>query len=179
MVDLPMSRIVPSRFRSLIDDSAQTYTAALFLMILSMICWGSWANTYKLPESGASSFTTSTLPPVCCSPPSFWPTRRATWDTTASRPATISCTPASGNGCSASRGRGLQSGQHAVAGAISVAGMAVAFPVGIGLALIIGVLLNFILRPAGMPPCVRGLPAGVGGDCGGRIRLRPVGAHRA
>jgi len=26
----------------------QTYTAALFLMILSMICWGSWANTYKL-----------------------------------------------------------------------------------------------------------------------------------
>src|SRR5208283_1250758 len=26
----------------------QTYNATLFLMILSMICWGSWANTYKL-----------------------------------------------------------------------------------------------------------------------------------
>src|ERR1700738_2363220 len=26
----------------------QTYQAALFLMILSMLCWGSWANTLKL-----------------------------------------------------------------------------------------------------------------------------------
>src|SRR5436853_5565087 len=25
-----------------------TYGAALLLMILSMICWGSWANTFKL-----------------------------------------------------------------------------------------------------------------------------------
>src|SRR6202012_1000197 len=26
----------------------ETYQAALLLMILSMICWGSWANTLKL-----------------------------------------------------------------------------------------------------------------------------------
>src|SRR5262245_3428196 len=26
----------------------QTYLATLVLMILSMICWGSWANTFKL-----------------------------------------------------------------------------------------------------------------------------------
>jgi hypothetical protein len=26
----------------------ETYQAALFLMILSMLCWGSWANTLKL-----------------------------------------------------------------------------------------------------------------------------------
>jgi glucose uptake protein len=26
----------------------QTYAAVLFLMILSLFCWGSWANTYKL-----------------------------------------------------------------------------------------------------------------------------------
>jgi glucose uptake protein len=25
-----------------------TYQAALFLMILSMVCWGSWANALKL-----------------------------------------------------------------------------------------------------------------------------------
>jgi glucose uptake protein len=35
--------------------------------------------------------------------------------------------------------------------AISVAGMAVAFPVGIGLALIIGVILSFFLHPVGSP----------------------------
>src|ERR1700746_284501 len=26
----------------------ETYQTALFLMILSMLCWGSWANTLKL-----------------------------------------------------------------------------------------------------------------------------------
>jgi glucose uptake protein len=26
----------------------ETYEAALFLMILSMLCWGSWANTLKM-----------------------------------------------------------------------------------------------------------------------------------
>jgi glucose uptake protein len=26
----------------------QTYSLALFLMTLSMLCWGSWANTQKL-----------------------------------------------------------------------------------------------------------------------------------
>src|SRR5260221_3643569 len=26
----------------------QTYAAALILIVLSMICWGSWANTFKL-----------------------------------------------------------------------------------------------------------------------------------
>ena len=25
-----------------------TYSAALLLTILSMLCWGSWANTFKL-----------------------------------------------------------------------------------------------------------------------------------
>jgi glucose uptake protein len=35
--------------------------------------------------------------------------------------------------------------------AINIAGMAVAFPVGIGLALVIGVLLNYIAKPEGNP----------------------------
>ena len=35
--------------------------------------------------------------------------------------------------------------------AITVAGMAVAFPVGIGLALVIGVVLNYLIKPQGNP----------------------------
>ena len=35
--------------------------------------------------------------------------------------------------------------------AIAVAGMAVAFPVGIGVALLVGVILNYIIKPAGNP----------------------------
>jgi glucose uptake protein len=38
-----------------------------------------------------------------------------------------------------------------IVAAISVAGMAVAFPVGIGLALVVGCLLNYVLKPAGNP----------------------------
>jgi glucose uptake protein len=41
-------------------------------------------------------------------------------------------------------------------GAIAVAGMAVAFPIGIGLALIIGVLFNYLIKPAGNPTMIFG-----------------------
>src|SRR5665213_3839326 len=34
-----------SEIRMFLPD---TYHAALFLMVLSMLCWGSWANTLKL-----------------------------------------------------------------------------------------------------------------------------------
>src|SRR5260370_31131880 len=34
---------------------------------------------------------------------------------------------------------------------ISIAGLAVAFPIGIGLALVVGVILNYILSPTGNP----------------------------
>ncbi len=40
--------------------------------------------------------------------------------------------------------------------AISVAGLSVAFPVGIGLALIEGAVLNYIIHPAGHPALVFG-----------------------
>ena len=40
--------------------------------------------------------------------------------------------------------------------AISISGLAVAFPVGIGLALVIGVIWNYILRPAGNPALLFG-----------------------
>lgn len=37
-----------------------TYWAALLLTILTMLCWGSWANTTKLAGIGASnSFITT------------------------------------------------------------------------------------------------------------------------
>ena len=128
----------------------QTYTAALFLMILSMICWGSWAYTYKL--SGK------------------WRFELYYFDFAAGLLlAAVILAYTAGNlgydGFSFSDdlmhagkrqwllgfagGAVFNLSNMLLLGAISVAGMAVAFPVGIGLALIIGVLLNFILRPAG------------------------------
>jgi glucose uptake protein len=128
----------------------QTYTAALFLMILSMICWGSWANTYKLAGK--------------------WRFELYYFDFAAGLliAAIILAYTAGSLGYDGFTFRDdlLHAGKRQwllgfgggvvfnlanmlLLGAISVAGMTVAFPVGIGLALVIGVLLNFILRPAG------------------------------
>jgi glucose uptake protein len=128
----------------------QTYTAALFLMILSMICWGSWANTYKLAGK--------------------WRFELYYFDFAAGLllAAVVLAYTAGSLGFDGftfsddlmhagkrqwlygfAGGAVFNLANMLLLGAISVAGMAVAFPVGIGLALIIGVVLNFILRPAG------------------------------
>jgi glucose uptake protein len=49
-----------------------------------------------------------------------------------------------------------------IVAAISIAGMAVAFPVGIGLALVIGTVLNYVLKPVGHPVLLFG---GIGMVC--------------
>lgn len=127
-----------------------TYSAALFLMILGMICWGSWANTYKLAGK--------------------WRFELYYFDYAAGLllAALVLAYTAGSLGYDGfsfvddimhsgkrqwflgfSGGVVFNLANMLLLGAISVAGMSVAFPVGIGLALIIGVLLNFLLRPAG------------------------------
>ena len=61
--------------------------------------------------------------------------------------------------------------------AISIAGMAVAFPVGIGLALVVGVIWNYFLNPQGNPDSAgSGRHPGRGRDRGGCAGLS--GARR-
>ena len=130
----------------------QTYAAALFLMILSMLCWGSWANTYKL--AGKYRFELFYFDYA------FGLLAAA---------VVLALTAGSlGYDGFTFMDDLMHSGKRQwfygfVAGvifnlanmllvaAISVAGMAVAFPVGIGLALIVGVCLNYLIKPAGDP----------------------------
>jgi len=128
----------------------QTYTAALFLMILSMICWGSWANTYKLAGK--------------------WRFELYYFDYAIGLlvAAVILAYTAGSLGFDGfsfvddlmhagkrqwflgfSGGVVFNLANMLLLASISIAGMSVAFPVGIGLALIIGVLLNYMLKPAG------------------------------
>lgn len=131
----------------------QIYGVALVMMVLSMLCWGSWANTQKLCKnwrfelfywdyvwgilliSLLAGLTLGRSNPS--SPDSFF------------------------QNLSAADGRHLA---YAVAGgivfnvgnvllvaAIALAGLAVAFPIGIGLALVIGSVLNYIVTPKGNP----------------------------
>jgi len=128
-----------------------TYATALLLAILTMICWGSWANTLKMSgkwrfELFCYDFAFGVL--LCAVVTS------ATFGTYGSEITTMD---------NLTIVRKLQilwgtlgGGLFALAnmlllGSISIAGLAVAFPIGIGLALIIGVVWNYILKPQGDP----------------------------
>ncbi len=130
----------------------EAYVVALLFMIGSMLCWGSWANTMKLTPR--------------------WPFQLFYWDYVAGIiVATLlwGFTLGSLGGGPLSFINNIRSadGQHILfallggavfnianlllVAAIEIAGLAVAFPVGIGLALVVGVLLNFIIKPSGNP----------------------------
>lgn len=129
----------------------ETYSVAVIFCLITMLCWGSWANTQKLASSG-------------------WRFELFYWDYTIGI-LLFSLLLAFTLGSNGEQGRSFlvdyaqadtDNLQSAVIGgvvfnianillvaAISIAGMSVAFPVGIGLALVIGVVVNYIDAPAG------------------------------
>jgi glucose uptake protein len=131
----------------------QIYPLTLALMVLSMISWGSWANTQKAVGS--------------------WRFELFYWDyvwgillLSLLAGLTIGRTdPASPESFFNNLGSaGARNVLLALAGgvifnianmllvaAIALAGLAVAFPIGIGLALVIGSILNYVVTPAGNP----------------------------
>jgi len=131
----------------------QTYSIALCLMTLSMLCWGSWANTQKLTRGWPFElyYLDYTIGLLLCavvfgltlgrmdpsSPDSFFLNLRAASER--------SLWLAFAGGAVFSVGNIL------IVAAISVAGMAVAFPIGAGLALVLGAILNYVVAPAGNP----------------------------
>ena len=139
----------------------ESYSAAVVMCVVTMLCWGSWANTQKLATRE-------------------WPFQLFYWDY-AFGVFLFAVALAFTLGSSGSAGRGflidlMQAdgtwlGSAFLGGvifnlanillvaAIDVAGMAVAFPVGIGLALVLGVVTTYIAKPMGNVPM---LALGVG-----------------
>jgi len=136
----------------------ENYGLAILLCMVTMFCWGSWANTTKLTSKS-------------------WRFELLYWDygfgillTTLLLAFTL--------GSHGSAGRSFmndiqQAGSanvwSAFAGgvifnlanillvaAIGIAGMSVAFPVGIGIALVLGVVVNYISNPQGNPGLIFG-----------------------
>lgn len=129
------------------------YSVALLMMVLSMICWGSWANTQKLCRN--------------------WRFELFYWDyvagillialilgftlgrTDAASPDSFihSLTSADGRHLLLAFAGGVifNIANLLLVAAIALAGLAVAFPVGIGLALVIGSALNYLITPKGNP----------------------------
>jgi glucose uptake protein len=128
-----------------------SYPLAVLFCVLTMLCWGSWANTRKLARKD-------------------WRFELFYWDyavgvliLTLVLGLTLGSAGSEGRSfiadlsqaSSASIGSALLGGaifnlaNILLVAAIDIAGMAVAFPVGIGLALIIGVVVNYVAAPAG------------------------------
>jgi len=130
----------------------ETYQAALFLMILSMLCWGSWANTLKLcPGYRFQLF--------------YWDyalglaAGAIVWGLTAGSLGpngvpfleAVTHTALGPILFAACGGAVFNIANLLLVAAIDVAGLAVAFPVGIGLALIVGAVSSYLVNPAGNP----------------------------
>lgn len=128
-----------------------SYSWAVVLCVITMLCWGSWANTQKLSSKK-------------------WAFQLFYWDYSLGV-LLLSLLLAFTLGSTGNEGRSFlpdiaqadsKSIVMAILGgivfnlanimlviAIDIAGMAVAFPVGIGLALVIGVITNYIGEPVG------------------------------
>src|SRR3954454_4531628 len=133
--------------------AVESYTVAIIFCIVTMLCWGSWANTQKLAAGS-------------------WRFELFYWDYTIGI-LLISLLFAFTLGSFGNAGRGfiddLQQADSKnvlsaftggivfnlanilLVAAIAIAGMAVAFPVGIGIALVLGVIVNYIDQPEGNP----------------------------
>ncbi|MFT3901899.1 MAG: GRP family sugar transporter [Niabella sp.] len=130
-----------------------SYFQAIFFCIVTMLCWGSWANTQKLAGqhwryelfywdyvlgvlllSLVSAFTLG----------SFGEAGRSFLEDLGQT--------TSGNLFSAFIGGVVFNAANILlSAAIAIAGMAVAFPIGIGLALIVGVFINYLASAKGDP----------------------------
>src|SRR6187549_2328367 len=129
----------------------ENYSTAIIFCIITMLCWGSWANTQKLSAG-------------------TWRFELFYWDYVFGI-LILSLLFAFTLGSNGSGGRAfiadLQQADTSnlfsallggiifnaanilLVAAIAIAGMSVAFPVGIGLALVIGVVVNYIRVPVG------------------------------
>lgn len=131
----------------------ETYPIAVLMCVVTMLCWGSWANTQKLATHE-------------------WPFQLFYWDYaigvlllsllfaftlgsvgSGGRPflADVGQASASAIWSALLGGIVFNLSNILLVAAIDIAGMAVAFPIGVGLALVLGVVVNYLKRPVGDP----------------------------
>ncbi len=129
----------------------ESYQLAVVFCIVTMLAWGSWANTQKLASSKwrFELFYWDYVIGIVLFSLLLALTIGSTGD--AGRPFLEDLSQASqGNIGSAMLGGVLFNAANILlVASITIAGMSVAFPVGIGLALVIGVIVNYIDSPLG------------------------------
>jgi glucose uptake protein len=137
----------------------QSFAVALAMMVTSTICWGSWANTYK----GVKNYRFELF---------YWDYAVGIFLASLILALTMGSLGHDGTSFVANAhsadseniGYALLGGvifnlaNLLLVAGIEMAGLAVAFPVAIGIALVVGVVLSYVLQPKGSAPL---LAAGV------------------
>lgn len=130
----------------------ETYQAALLLMLLSMLCWGSWANTLKLcPGYRFQLFYWDYALGVLLGALVLGFTLGSHGTSGLAYLTDLVQSPPHSVLLAALGGVVFNIANLLLVAAIDVAGLAVAFPVGIGIALIEGSVWSYIVSPKANP----------------------------
>ena len=134
----------------------ETYAITLALMILSMLCWGSWANTLKLcPNFRFQLFYWDYTFGVVLGALA-WGFTAGTFGKGTPFWDAILHTPGEAIAYAICGGIIFNIANLLLVAAIDIAGLAVAFPIGIGLALIVGTVSSYFVHPAANPLLIFG-----------------------
>ena len=130
----------------------EVYGVALTFMIVSMVCWGSWANTLKLcPGFRFQLFYWDYVIGLLVGAILWGVTLGSNGSTGRAFFADLSQTGAHSILLAMLGGVIFNVANLLLVAAIDIAGLAVAFPVGIGLALVIGAVSSYVFAPKGDP----------------------------
>jgi glucose uptake protein len=123
---------------------------ALLMMITSAICWGSWANTYKgVRNYRFELFYWDYAIGIFLSSLILALTMGSTGHDASSFLNNVQSADRSNIISTMVGGAIFNLANLLLVAAIDMAGLAVAFPVSIGIALVVGTLLNYVLQPKG------------------------------
>ena len=128
-----------------------SYSLAVILCVITMLCWGSWANTQKLAQKSwrFELFYWDYVIGILLMSLIFSLTLGSSGELGRGFLDDIRQAEMSNVGNAFLGGIIFNAANILVAAAISIAGMSVAFPVGIGIALVLGVIVNYMASPQG------------------------------
>jgi glucose uptake protein len=128
------------------------YGTTLALTILTMLCWGSWANVLKIAKGWRFEllyydYSIGVALAAALAGLTFgtWGSDGISFTRDLAHAGSINIL------CGFAGGVIFNLSNILLVGAISVAGMGVAFPIGVGLALVVGVVWNYTVNPQGNP----------------------------
>lgn len=128
-----------------------SYSVAVVLCFITMLCWGSWANTQKLAQKSwrFELYYWDYVLGIVLMSLLFAFTLGSNGEGGRSFMSDVAQATLQNIGSAVLGGIIFNAANILVVAAIAIAGLSVAFPVGIGIALVLGVLINYMAAPQG------------------------------